>query len=773
METDSNKQKERIYYLLILIIYIQYNNSNNDINISKNNSNINENEYPDNSNIKNSEQLKISHSQSQMYSINNVDLSNNSHQLINSPRTIKACQNLGIEQEELYQLTLDEFLSKNPELNNISSDLLKYHYEGKERIRKDLVKMVKEERKRIIKEEEAIKKLKKSKTLEECEPDQIMQNLNKKEKKIVELIQKRQRMRIETALESQINKELMMKTNMAKDIKYKVKEQEYMKELEKRKIENEQKEKILEKKRQDETNRRNEEQEMKQKEIEEKEQKRRNDIIDEEKRNEMLLKQKAELESRILLEKKKTMELNNKLKEAQIRKKLLEHQRYEELFNQQKEKAYEDNKRRVDEKNLTIKQRQEEHQIRMHKSMEDLKERIETKEKNTQFFLSKMNNISNQIVSAIKEKNKKREEKVLQNLMLEKDRQEKNRKLFYDKQLYIEQNVFLRSFEKEEKKKKQQDKLLSLYSLTQENKKQIEKEALKKNNLTLRKLELFDERVKDIQKKAESILLRKREEDRIKQYQNTINIERQNRITQAMNMKKLAKMKERDEKLEQIRNKRELFYKQKAKMEQEVQMKADEILNKVDEMMTRKSEIDPEFIKKTFPDDEELYNRVVKLAEKQKKGEEKIHQKYGFYEALYKRNNPINLRKKSKSTNFKFNNIGDNYYSFENQYQLNKSDEKIKSSDSMGETEEERIIINKVEEYKSNLQKEFEKLILEEKKKEDERVKKYEEEKDSSKKQELEKKNSVERAQGTKTINEAKESMDKKVKEYEQKLRKK
>jgi hypothetical protein len=358
--------------------------------------------------------------------------------------------------------------------------------------------------------------------------------------------------------------------------------------------------------------------------------------------------------------------------------------------------------------------------------------------------------------------------------MLEKDRQEKNRKIFYDKQLYIEQNVFLRSFEKEEKKKKQQDKLLSLYSLTQENKKQIEKETLKKNNLTLRRLELFDERVKDNQKKVESYLMRKREEERIKQYQNTINIERQNRITQAMNMKRLTKMKERDEKLEKIRNKRELFYQQKAKMEQEAQMKTDEIMNKVDQMMSRKAEIDPEYIKKTFPDDEELYNRVVKLVEKQKKGEEKIHQKYGFYEALFKRNNPINLKKKSKSTNFKINNIGGNYYSFENQYQLNNnSDEKNKHSDNIGENEEERIIINKVEEYKSNLQKEFEKLILEEKKKEDERVKRYEEEKDSSKKQQLEKKNSVERAQGTKKINEAKESMDKKVKEYEQKLRKK
>jgi len=714
------------------------------------------------------------HSQSQIYSINNVDLSNSSHQLINSPRTIKACQNLGIEQEELYKLSLDEFLSKNPELKNISSDLLKYHYEGKESLRKDLVKIVKEERKRIIKEEETIKRLKKSKTLEECDPDKNLQNLGEKEKKIIELIQKRQRVRIESTLENQINKDLMMRTNMAKDIKYKVKEQESMKELEKKKLENEQKEKLLIKKRQEEANRRNEEQEMKQKEIEEKEQKRRNDLIEEEKRNEILLKQKAELENKILLEKKKTMELNNKLKEAQYKKKILEHEKYEELFNKQKEKAYEENKRRAEEKNLNMKKRQEEHQIRIHKSMEDLKERIESKEKNTQFFLSKINNINNRIVSSIKNKNKQREEKVLQNLMKEKDIQEHNRKLFYDKQLYIEQNVFLRSFEKEEQKKKQQNKLLSLYSITQENKKQIEKETLKKNNLTLRRLELFDERVKDNQKKAESILLRKKEEGKIKQYQKTINIERKNRITQAMNMKRLAKMKERDEKLEKIKNQRELFYQQKAKMELDIQMKTDEILKNVDEMMNKKTEIDPEYIKKTFPDDEELYNKVVKLAEKRKKGEEQIHQKYGFYEALFKRNNPINLKKKSKSTNFRINNSEDNYYSFENKYQINnKSDEKIKNSDSMGENEEERAILNKVEEYKSNLQKEFEKLILEEKKKEDERVKRYEEEKDNSKKQQLEKKNSVERAQGTKKINEAKESMDKKIKEYEIKLRKK
>ena len=96
------------------------------------------------------------------------------------------------------------------------------------------------------------------------------------------------------------------------------------------------------------------------------------------------------------------------------------------------------------------------------------------------------------------------------------------------------------------------------------------------------------------------------------------------------------------------------------------------------------------------------------------------------------------------------------------------------------EEEKERIkkekkeneIKNKIEEFKANLQKEFEKLIIEEKKKEDERVTKYEEEQDSIKKQILEKNNSVERAEGTHKIEEAKEKMDKKVEEFELNLRK-
>lgn len=72
-----------------------------------------------------------------------------------------------------------------------------------------------------------------------------------------------------------------------------------------------------------------------------------------------------------------------------------------------------------------------------------------------------------------------------------------------------------------------------------------------------------------------------------------------------MNMKKLYKLKERDKKLEEIRNQRELFYQQKAKIQKEFMLEKDEILNRVDKMMEKKRELSPEFIRKMFPDDGE------------------------------------------------------------------------------------------------------------------------------------------------------------------------
>ena len=55
-------------------------------------------------------------SQTNSITIVNADLSSKSNLMINSPRTIEACNNLGVQVEELYKPTFEEFKSNNPEL---------------------------------------------------------------------------------------------------------------------------------------------------------------------------------------------------------------------------------------------------------------------------------------------------------------------------------------------------------------------------------------------------------------------------------------------------------------------------------------------------------------------------------------------------------------------------------------------------------------------------------------------------------------------------------
>ena len=63
-------------------------------------------------------------------------------------------------------------------------------------------------------------------------------------------------------------------------------------------------------------------------------------------------------------------------------------------------------------------------------------------------------------------------------------------------------------------------------------------------------------------------------------------------------------------------------------------------------------------------------------------------------------------------------------------------------------------------------------MINEEKEKEEERTKMYENEKDETKKLEIEKKNKEERELSSQNINKFKDEIDKKIKEYEENLRK-
>ena len=74
--------------------------------------------------------------------------------MINSPRSLEACNRVGVEPSELYQLTLDQYKKKYPEVVGLSEKILKYRYEAEEKYRNDTIEQVKSMRNKIIQEKE-------------------------------------------------------------------------------------------------------------------------------------------------------------------------------------------------------------------------------------------------------------------------------------------------------------------------------------------------------------------------------------------------------------------------------------------------------------------------------------------------------------------------------------------------------------------------------------------------------------------------------------------
>ena len=146
-------------------------------------------------------------------SMDNADFTKKS-QTLNSPRSLEACLHLGIEPSELYKLNKEEFKKKYPEVKKLDQDLFDYRYEAEENFRNKTIEDVKKERDRIIEEENKNKENQDSnqnKKNEKIESEQRWDKIIENEKKSIEKIKKKQRQNIETLIEEQINKELIIK----------------------------------------------------------------------------------------------------------------------------------------------------------------------------------------------------------------------------------------------------------------------------------------------------------------------------------------------------------------------------------------------------------------------------------------------------------------------------------------------------------------------------------------------------------------------------------
>ena len=129
-----------------------------------------------------------------LISLENCDFSNTSN-ILNSPRSLQACLQLGIEISELYQLTMDEFKKKYPEVKNLSDDLIQLRYDAEEKFRNDTIKQAKEERNKIIEENEKEKNINKQENNNDEQSGANKQRINNKSKRGERSNKKRKRRR--------------------------------------------------------------------------------------------------------------------------------------------------------------------------------------------------------------------------------------------------------------------------------------------------------------------------------------------------------------------------------------------------------------------------------------------------------------------------------------------------------------------------------------------------------------------------------------------------
>ena len=187
--------------------------------------NNNEQENPDNNDEKQKQ------NKGEYISILNADFTDK-RTFMDSPRSIQACLNLGIQASELIQLDLEEFKEKYPEVRSLSPEMLKYRYNAAEKFRIQSINLIKKERQRIMEEDEVSpdglrrtltnmsrtagsggwNKVTDTSSL----PDDKMEQILMEQKKAIQKIKQKQRQDIQAMIKEQIDKEISEKVNIEK-----------------------------------------------------------------------------------------------------------------------------------------------------------------------------------------------------------------------------------------------------------------------------------------------------------------------------------------------------------------------------------------------------------------------------------------------------------------------------------------------------------------------------------------------------------------------------
>ena len=451
---------------------------------------------------------------------------------------------------------------------------------------------------------------------------------------------------------------------------------------------------------------------------------------------------------------------NKMLEEKKKRKEFLLQKRTEELMKAYNHRSQldifkQEQEKKLIEQKLNNEEREKKLEQRI-KYLQQQKEELNFKkrEKSAEFLLKSHEKKEEQLSQLIQKINKKHEEndkrmqeyykeldiknkkfKTLnvtrrnnQKFLLESIEKKRQKKIddYFNENIKKEQNIIIRKAIKLKKILNQKSHEEQFLELVKGHKNQIELRNKKRKVDLENKMEEIGNRIINYKKEEEHKSLRKIQESFVKQMEKEFMNKRINRIKAYKYKLKEKEMEEREKRIELMKSEKLNFQNQKKQLNIELKNEKSYILDKFNKLSKSKSNLGSEIIKKLYPDDDELYNRIKKL-----------------------------------QNNFKIDS-------------LNKSVEEKNKVHSTKNTsfrkKKEQEIEKKVEEFRRRLREGITRDIESERVNETRRIREYEEASTINDKKIIEERNKLERKEFGKKINELNENIEKYVEDYRKKL---
>ena len=150
--------------------------------------------------------------------------------------------------------------------------------------------------------------------------------------------------------------------------------------------------------------------------------------------------------------------------------------------------------------------------------------------------------------------------------------------------------------------------------------------SLKKREYNNKKLqERFNEINKRYEKKERKInegrinkinvKTKKQEEEFIKLYEKNFNITRIKRISTYKNKQKVEEMSQKDNKIKKYKIRKQNIIEKNLHLSNSIEKEKEKLMKEFDDVMQKNKELNPDLIKKLFPEDSDFYNKIKNMTE--------------------------------------------------------------------------------------------------------------------------------------------------------------